>query len=41
MLLSGEGADTLYFCVQAILLTERLQLKGQLGAAHDGMVVVV
>ena len=41
MLLSGEGADTRCICVQPVPLAERLQLKGQLGAAHDGMVVVV
>lgn len=41
MLLSGEGADTRCICVQPVPLAERLQLKGQLGAAHDGVVVVV
>ena len=29
------------FCVQPVPLAELLQLKGQLGAAHNGVVVVV
>ena len=41
MLLSGKRTDALCFCVQSLPLAERLQLKGQLRAAHNGMVVVV
>ena len=41
MLLSGRRTDALCFCVQSLPLAERLQLKGQLRAAHNGVMVVV
>ena len=41
MLLSGKRTDALCFCVQSLPLAERLQLKGQLRAAHNGVMVVV